>query len=229
MNILWLIISVVIFFANAYLFMYVNDKANVESWKNYHDIYLKRPSIDDLNETNGDKEKISKYIEEVICPANKYFSLKSYLAEIQKDDGAQGLFCFGLQFFLFFIIVYNTMRVFPNMGMNDFWYCSLVGAIVIVVCVIGYGIIIKIYNKTSALPIWEYNSEDIKQQFITYKEEFDISEENSFNNYVINFHYNYLLSIKESILFRTNIRKVILTASAIVNLLLYFQGNMLTL
>ena len=229
MNILWLIISMVIFFANAYLFMYILDRVDVERWKNYYDIRLKQPSINDLNDTNEGKGKISEYIRDVICPANKYFSLKRDLAESQKDNGANSLFCLAIQFFLFFIIVYNAMRVFPNMGMNDFWYCCIVGAVVIVICIIGYGIIFKIYNKTSNLPMWEYNSEDLKQKFITHKEEFDISEENSFNNFVINFHYEYLLSIKESILFRTNIRKVIVIASGIVNLLLYFQGNMLTL
>lgn len=145
-----------------------------------------------------------EYVEKVISPAYHYFMLKGEIEGLQSncDDGFfPGL---TLQLFSLLLIVQslNRMEIFNS------WIISLFVATV--VCSVSCFIISWLYKNR-----WRYTVMEIEDFAYDYC---DWS-----NNYIIEKHYEYLYSIKNTVYFRHAVRKILFDASWWIYLLFFFR------
>lgn len=221
MNILWLIISIVVHFFIAFVLMYCCD--NAEIWKDGKEIKICKPSVNNLKSLDN-VYYVNKYVENVIQPSHHYFILRNTIKAYQGNEGCSNeLAGIVLQVFSLLFIMRNAVQVFPNKYLHKALYLIIIGVVCLAVCCLGCYIIRKVYKKHFALRSFCYSREDLKQRFVYDDTEHDISEEDAFNNYVIMCHYNYLLSIEDTVIFRKNIMKVITWASTIIYILFFMR------
>ena len=190
MDVLYLIIWFLVHLFTAFLCLYSN--VSVKIWKNNKEIRLKEPSLYDLDLAN--LLKVHSYVEIIIKPSHHYFVLRNTIEAKTKDNSG-----YGSQFILqaaslLFVIKYMR-EVFPLL---NYFTASVLSAIV---CVVGYLIVSMIYQKSNfSIAKFNYDEQDLKKEFVYDESEYPlINEETAFNNFVINKHYQYLLSIESTV------------------------------
>lgn len=208
-----------IHFFLAFIFMYCNDKAKI--WADGREIYLRSPSITDLNSLD-DKYMVDKYVKEVIAPYHYYFEIRNKIIKCQEDScGLTGLVVQGLS--LVFIIK-NTQKLIPNENMSNFLYIVLIITACLTICCLGCYILWKLYKKSNlCLDLYNdrfnYSREELEQRFVYNEKEFNISREDAFNNYALEKHYHYLHLIEDSVATREKIRDILEVVAGIIYLL----------
>lgn len=224
MDIVWLLISLAVHFFMTFVLMYCCDSAEI--WKDGRAIQIHKPSIYNLKNLD-DKHDVNKYIEDVIKPSHHYSVLKKKISETDGgiDSGTGCLISMVLQGFSFLLILKNALKVFPMGKLPQALYYIIVVIICVAICGLGYYIIKKLYNKHLAIEEFRYNREDLERTFVYDDTEFDISEEDAFNNYVLMCHYRYLSSIEDTVVFRKNILKVMSWVSTIIYILFFMRTS----
>ncbi|MEE0944921.1 MAG: hypothetical protein UIM24_05690 [Clostridia bacterium] len=146
------------------------------------------------------KELRQNYIDEKIKPAALYFPL------LEEIDYYQSKYRSG---FTQFIIQIFSLLLCSQMLIRIDFLESVIGTILIValVCTLSSYIIYLIYNK-----YWRCHK--IRMKHFNYEHYC-----NSDDKYIINSHYDYLCSIKETVYFRYSIRKIFDSTSMIIFLL----------
>lgn len=196
MDILKLIISLVVHFTSAFVFMYLCDFPEVVKWRGSGTIKVKMPSVYDLN-TTDDVHEVNDYIKKIVNPAYHYFILRK---DLNIDEG-----CFNLvvsvivQIITLCVVGTNVTKVFPRQSMPETLYTVLVIASTIAVACLGSFILYKRYKSRYAIKRYSYSESDLTKKFKHYNEQFDINEEASLNNFILIQHYNYLCSIEKSL------------------------------
>ena len=214
MDILYLIVWFLIHCFTAFLLAYSND--NVKLWKSNNEIRLKEPSLYDLD--LYDMLKVHRYVEDIIKPSHHYFVLRSTIEKQNKDDSRYGAAIILQASSLLFVIKYMR-EVFPLL---NYFTASVIS---VIACGIGCLIVSIVYQKSHfSIANFDYNEQDLRNSFVYDESEYPlISEETAFNNFVINKHYHYLLSIESAVWFRSTIKKTLYALSAIIYILFFFR------
>jgi hypothetical protein len=214
MDILYLIIWILVHLFTAFLCSYSND--SIKIWKDNKEIRLKEPSLYDLD--LADLLKAHSYVEDIIKTSHHYFVLRNTIEAQSKNYSG-----YGTQFIvqvssLLFIIKYMR-EIFSSL--NYF----TVSVISIIICVVGYLIVSMVYQKSNfSIAKFNYDEQELKNEFVYDESEYPlISEETAFNNFVINKHYHYLLSIEGTVWHRATIRKILSALATIIYVLFFMQ------
>lgn len=228
MTILWFIVALAAHFFIAFILMHCFDSAQI--WKNDNEINLYKPSIYDLEDCDTEQmARIDNYVENVIKPAHHYFILRKRIEMCQENSGCSNeLSGIILQLFSLFFVIKSAMKAFPNdkfFQLSDILYIIIIVAAALVICCSGCYITRRIYNKKFALENYQFNERELKQEFVYDADEYNISENRAFQNYVIMNHYRYLLFIESDVQFRYVIRRIILGISAILYFLFFFRAD----
>lgn len=216
--VLQLILSIVLQFATAFLLKYCLHDVSI--WNDNDNIpRLHQPKLSDLNDTD-DAYTMQKYVEEVICPANVYFITVGRIKQ-RMGDSEYG-FLYQLILHAFTCLIIGTILMEMNF-IPIKWLCFVLA---LVISVLGTLLASFVYKRT-ALPIkpFEYSSTELREMFDRQKEykEFNISDENAFNNFVIGMHCHYIYFIEDKIVFRSCIRKVVFGAATLIYLLFFWR------
>ena len=213
MDILYLIIWFLVHLLTAFLCSYSLD--SVKIWKD-KEIRLKEPSLYDLD--LSDLLKVHSYVENIIKPSHHYFVLRNTIEAKTKDNSG-----YGSQFILqasslLFVIKYMR-EAFPLL---NYFVASVIS---VIVCVVGYLIVSMVYQKSNfSIAKFNYGEQDLKNEFVYDESEYSlISKDAAFNNFVINKHYRYLLSIEGTVWHRATIRKILFALAAIIYVLFFMQ------
>ena len=234
MTVLWLIISFALHFVIAFALMYCCDKVDIGKWNDGKEIEVYKPSIHNLRFLNllvlaedvymFDKYKLDNYVEKVLKPSHHYFLLKNDLSVYQENEGCVNeLSAIVLQVFSLGFIVSNVTKAFPNESMPKLLYGVIIIVVCLAICCTGCYILWKLYKNRLALDTFYFSKESLRERFYYDESEYDVSEEDAFNNFVIEYHYSYLLSIEDSVIFRKNIMKILSALSAIIYFLFFMQ------
>lgn len=214
MDILYLIFWILVHFFTAFLFLYSFDSAKL--WKSNKEIRLKEPSLYDLDFAN--LLKVHSYVENIIKPSHHYFVLRNTIEAQSKDDSGFGtLIILQASSFLF---IFKYMReVFPLLN----YFASSV--ISVIICVVGYLIVSMVYQKCNfSIKKFNCDEQDLKKEFVYDESKYPlINEETAFNNFVINKHYQYLLSIESTLWHRATIKKILSALATIIYILFFMQ------
>ena len=192
----------------------------VELWNGCNDIpNLKMPSIDDVKNINDFKK--SDYVVNVIAPAYHYFEEKSEIMWYQSKENDSKFPCSVV---LMLILALLQSRNLLKIGFtNNRMLCLLIS---IAICLLSFFIARFIYKKTP-LPLckftYTFDKLQAEHDHFCQHNEYGLSRDVSLNNYIINIHANYLSSIKTTVIFRSNIRKVICAFACIVYVLFFMQ------
>ena len=172
---------------------------------NEHDKPLTMPTLDDL-EIDGDdydyKKKRDEYINDVICPAYSYFKLRNEIEYLQSSDAC--LYEITLYSFLLLGLVFNFLKL----ELVDSWIIGLI--IGLVIFFISFSLIGFIYYRSGIFKKLRIKHFD----FEAYK---DYS-----NNDFIKAHYDYLLSIKKTVWFRSVLCEIMRKISFVIYILFFF-------
>lgn len=194
----------------------------VELWNEGDDIPpLKMPSIDDVGNISNLKK--NDYIADVIAPAYHYFEEKNEIEWYQSKENSYNskILC---RFVLMLSIVLLQSKSLLKIGFaKNRMICLLIS---IVICSLSFFIAWFIYKQTS-LPLgkFTYTLDKLQKEhehFCQYNE-YGLSKEVSLNNYIINVHWNYLRRIKATVVFRSNIRRVLCVFACIIYFLFFMQ------
>lgn len=214
MDVLYLIIWLLVHLFTAFLCSYSLDSAKI--WKGNKEIRLKKPSLYDLD--LADLLKVHRYVEDIIKPSHHYFVLRNTIESQNKEDSGCGTLIILQASSLLFVIKYMR-EVFPLL---NYFTASVLS---VIVCVIGFLIVSMIYQKSNfSIAKFNYDEQDLKKEFVYDESEYPlISEETALNNFVINKHYQYLLSIESTIWHRATIRKILSALATIIYILFFMQ------
>ena len=223
MAILNFILSLAIYLFVAFVLMYCNDEAHI--WKDNREIHLFKPSIHDL-ESIEDKYIISQYIENTLIHAHNYFALRNRIKKLQeKEDYSGCLTTIVLEVFSYIFVVRSAENMLPNefFDISKVLYTILLFAVTLGLCLLGRYMVKKVYINKFMIRSFGLNVEDLRNTFVYEESEFGLDEEKEFNNYIILRHYNYLLSIENTVQFRHSIYKIFSIAAGIVYLLFFMR------
>ena len=165
------------------------------------------------------KQQRQKYVDEIIAPAYHYFRAKNEINNYQaeNDNG-----CFAYLILFLPTLVYMGFELL-KLGVSE--YILLCMVIALIPCIIGDWIIYLIYKRTP-LTIKHFEldldvlAKGFEHTYNYYREngklEFTISKESFVNNCIIEQHNKYLCSIKQTVVLRSTIRKMIGILAAFV-------------
>ena len=206
MEILFVVFAYLLHCFTAFALIYSCDEAKI--WGDVEEKKLTMPNLDDfkIDETEWDyKHKRDEYIEKTICPAHHYFLLRRELQWYQSDcDKGLG---YGLFLQIFSLIFLSQMLI--NGEFIDSWIIAIL--ISLPICSISCFIMYWIYHNY-------WRCQGIRIKHFNYEQ-----YENCSNNYLIEKHYTYLNSIKETVYFRASVRKILFNASLIIYILFFFS------
>ena len=214
MDILYLIIWILVHLFTAFLCSYSND--SIKIWKDNKEIRLKEPSLYDLD--LADLLKAHIYVEDIIKTSHHYFVLRNTIETQNKDNAGYGTQIILQASSLLFVIKYMR-EVFPLL---NYFTASVIS---ITVCVVGCLIVFMVYQKSNfSIANFNHGEQDLENEFVYDESKYPlISEDTAFNNFVINKHYHYLLSIESTIWHRATIRKILSALATIIYVLFFMQ------
>lgn len=204
------IITLILHFSSALLLMFV-----YEPWDPNCPINLRTPSLHDLKDFN--KTDASYYADCIIAPAHCYFSLKKDLSwrELESDGCFTGLFIqsfsIALPFYKLLALEFESDTIHALLCLLLFPFCG-------VMCFIIH----KLYKKFLCVKPFGYTAKELRDEFKRYNPNSSaeyISEDIAFQNWVLEKHYNYLLSVKERTLLKKYIAKVLSVVAFIILIL----------
>lgn len=174
---------------------------------------LHMPKLQDLK-NKCDIYVQQDYVEKVIIPSRDYFSAVSDINTYQDNEPLLQLMAW-LPTFLLVPNAFRRAEFFPYI-----WLDIVIG---IIACVLLTVIISVIYNQTKLkLGTFELSISDIKNDFYYIQNhggfQFDLSDENALNNFIIEKHYNYISFVHYTIEKRYRTKKVV----EIISGLIYF-------
>ena len=217
-----MILSIIVFALTgltSFTILFCCDKA--ELWNGYDDTpNLRMPSITDVGNISDFRK--NDYITKVIAPAYHYFEENKEIENYQSKDSGSEIACWLI---LIPSLVLLQWQCLLRIGFTDSKIiCILIS---IVTCALSIIIARLIYKHTSlALGKFTYTIDDLKKDHErNYQyDECDLSKEDSLNNYIIDVHGNYLNRIKETVIFRSNIRKVLCAFATIIYFLFFMKS-----
>ena len=204
------IITLILHFALALLLMFV-----YEPWNPNCPIDLGTPSLYDLKDFN--KIDASNYAR-TIAVAHCYFSLKNDLswAESESEGCITGLL---IQSFSITLPFYKLL----NLEFESDTMHALICFLFFPFCGAMYFIIHKLYKNFLLVKPFGYTAEELREEFNRCNPhssyEF-IYEDTAFQNWVLEKHYNYLLSVKE----RTLLKKYIAKPLSVLAFIILLSG-----
>lgn len=205
-----LILSLILHFASAFLLMFV-----YEPWNPNCPIDLRMPSLNDLKDFN--KADASRYADHTIAPAHCYFSLKKDLSwrELESEGCFTGFF---IQSFSIAPALYRLLALKFESDVINALFCLLLFPFCGAICFIIY----KLYKKFLCVKPFDYTAEELQEEFERnnwHSPTQYISEDIAFQNWVLEKHYNYLLSVKERTLLKKYIAKILSVVAFIILIL----------
>lgn len=180
----------------AFALIYSHDEAKI--WGEQEPPEQRVPKVSDLDEEDRlSIYAIDDYVEKTICPKYHYFILKKEIEHYQAcyNDGLKNGFI--IQLFSLLLSAQMIIRA----DIFDFWLIPVL--LSAAVCSASCGIIYWLYKHYRG---WEH---------MRNKHFFWVSH--------IGGHYEYLCSIKETVIFRYSIRKILNGASFIIFFLFFFH------
>lgn len=165
---------------------------------------LHMPKLHDLDENCSVYDQ-QRYVEKVIIPAHNYFSAVSDIEASQNNEPLLELMCWTPTFLLV-VNAFRKTQITPYIWLN------------IVIAIVVYALIIllvsAIYNRTRLkLGTFKLSVSDIEKRYHDIKDicswEFDLSEENALNNFIIESHHSYISCVKHTIDKRYRVKKVV--------------------
>ena len=197
---------------------------------------LQEENLLDISSTDTDEEKVrkervnncikrennekrQKYVDKIISPAYNYFRVKNEIDDYQNDrsDG-----CTAFCILQFPTIALMTYALFCLEFTESIILCIVIA---IIPCLIGDWVISFIYARTK-LPIEDFEDDldlakkQYEHSYNYYKEremlEFNISKEDFINIEIIKEHNAYLQSIKQTVIMRYVLRKIISIVGTVV-------------
>ena len=198
------VICLVIHCVISFLFKYCYDKEMI--WQDSEEPpRLHMPKLYDLGENCSVYDQ-QKYVDEVICPSVTYFSKVSDINEMQKDYEPVAKFTIWLSTFFLTGNAFRRAQITPYTWLNI--------SFGVLACIITMLIISAIYKRTKLkLGAFKRSTSDLKREFYYIKEncsmDFDISEDDALNNFVIENHRNYISCVYYTIAKRYRARKTL--------------------
>lgn len=200
-----------LYLLSAFLWMYCSDELPDFNQIIDH-LNLARPKISDLN--NPAEQELSKYVEQVICPAYHYFVLRDQIKKSTLHDSSPFWAGLALHSGFAFVLVRMLLRV----GFTD--SILLCTALVIVACVLGSWLLSILYKKKLQLKPFTYTREEIQSQVEWFdSREFDIDNNTEVNNCLIDLHCRYLMNNQKRVLTRAVVRDIMSGVACIVYLI----------
>lgn len=195
-------ISLILHCVLSFVFNYCYDEEKI--WNDEIEPKLWMPKLHDL-EKKSDVYVYQRYVEKVIIPSYDYFSAVSEVKNFQNKDAFSPIVAW-LSTLFFTANAFRKADIFPYMWLN-----AVIGIIAYVLIAI---IVSMIYNKTKLkLGTFGTSLADIKKEYYRITDscgrEFDLSEENALNNFIIETHYRYIRYIHYSIEKRYRVKKVV--------------------
>lgn len=196
MEILIAILAYLLHCFTAFALIYSHDEAKI--WGDKEEPEQRMPRVSDLSE----EERLSiyaidDYVKNTICPKYHYFILKKEIEKYQSDCGEGLKHGFFLQLFSILLSAQMLIRA----DVFDSWIMPILLSTAI--CSVSCGIIYWIYKN-----YWRCQSIRVKHFYWQSH---------------IGGHYEYLCSIKDTILFRYYIRKILYDTSFIIYALFFFS------
>lgn len=203
----------IVFCIAFYLFMllfsrFVYDDVDCQCPVELHSPKLSDLPLDDCKDRIAYEQKAEKYIDNHIKPAYYYFILRNKLSSI--GNSGDCLTAFFLQCLAFAPILRQITDFLQSISF------ILDGIFVILAIAVLFGInylieLIPICKRIICIPKFEYADEQqLKKQFEFKTQfsdnDFEVSEDVAWNNFVLDVHYEYLLSIEKTVLLRKNWR-----------------------
>lgn len=214
MDILYLIVWILVHLFTAFLCFYSLE--SVKFWKDNKEIRLKEPSLYDLD--LADLLKVHRYVEDIIKPSHHYFVLRNTIESQSKDDSG-GISLILLQGSSLLFIVKYIRKIF---SLSNYFVASVIS---VIVCGVGCIIVSIVYQKFNFhIKKFNYDEQDLKNEFVYDESKYPlITEETAFNNFVIKKHYQYLLSIENTVWHRATIKKILSVLATIIYILFFMQ------
>lgn len=199
-------------YLTAFVLMYCCD--NVKLWKDDESIYLYKPAVYDLNNTDFRMFIVDKYVDNIINPAYHYFILRKEVEET--CGGEEFAYGFILQLPSLLFVMNYIKRLLPEIlinGMPKLISIIMILVISLIPCIIGCYIVWKIYNSKFSLPEFYYSNKMLKERFVyegsDFDKEYGLEIDTAFNHYVILKHYEFILSLIDKVRFRKAVRRII--------------------
>ena len=176
--------------------------------------HLSMPKLYDLDK-NCTVYDQQKYVENVIIPANDYFSDVSDIKASQNHDELLEMVAWAPTFLLVvnafrktLVTSYTLLNVFIG-----------IGASVLITVTVSF-----IYNRTKfKLDSFQLSVAEIKEKFEYIRrnetQEFKVSDENALNNFIIDTHHSYIVCVKYTIDKRYQVKKVVQAITGLIYVL----------
>lgn len=182
---------------------------------------LHMPKLFDLVEDSSIYDK-QNYVEKVIFPAKNYFSAVSDIEDSQNEDSGETMLHLiaWLPTFLLVANAFRRVEMFPYI-----WLDIVIG---IIACILITFIVSMIYNRTKLkLGTFELSISDIKNDFYYIQNhggfEFDLSDEDALNNFIIEKHYDYIRCVHYTISKRYSVRKIVEKITGVIYILFIWR------
>lgn len=183
------------------------------------EISLSKPEITDVIDIS-DTSTVNKYVKEVICPSECYFTLKFKTKKLLDDISNLWLPMMSLQIGLTLLLWNLSYRLFPDSFISNIHNFGA-DIIICLLCFVLYFVITFIYAIIFPKDYFEYYDEDkLRKRFVYDQSNNYIHETKAFNNYVIYEHNKYLESIYSSVKSKRNIARAVAIAELVVFLLI---------
>lgn len=197
------IICLVLHCAVSFVLKYCYDEEKI--WHNDEIApHLRMPKLQDLEKECGVYDQ-QRYVDKVIIPSHDYFSVVSDVNTYQDNEPMLQLMAW-LPTFLLVPNAFRRAELFPYI-----WLDIVIG---IIACILITVIVSMIYNRTRLkLGTFELSVSDIKNDFYYIKNhggfEFDLSDTDALNNFIIEKHYDYIRCILYTVEKRYRVKKVV--------------------
>lgn len=197
----------------SFILNYCYDKEKI--WNNNENApHLRMPKLYDLDKncTIYDQQR---YVENVIIPANDYFSDVSNVETSQDNDALMQIVAW-MPTFLLVINAFRRTFITSHMLLN---ILIGIGASVFIPLTVSF-----IYNRTKLkLGSFHLSVAEIKENFEYIRkneaQEFKVSDENALNNFIIETHHNYIDCVKHTIDKRYRVKKIIEAVTGLIYIL----------
>ena len=191
MAIVKIIIGTILHGLTYFFFEYCFDEPKFEKI-NVKD--MKMPSVRDLDESSPIYQ-IDDYVKNVICPANHFYILLKHM-DRNGESSASIFALFFVQASTLLLVVYG---LFDLLNAESTIVRLLIIFISIIALVLICVLVNFLYKKSNLyIKVCKGNEESIKDFRTEYRSNYDISETDEINNYIIRHYLQYLLKIENS-------------------------------
>lgn len=185
------------------------------------DFKLSQPEISDIIEftAENEKDKLSAYVRQAICPSYYYFILRR---EIESTLPSYSSEAFTLRPFILLPLILTAFRGCYRASVTESEF--LLWVLALALCVVPCVIVAAIYKRSRLKPnSFGYSKSQIVEKHFDHVKEhkyFPVSDDAAMNNYIIEWHLRYLLSIRDTVRRRSLIRGILSTIGIIAYILL---------